>query len=175
MSAIPSTYREIIDPLIQVARKTLEAGESLTAIAFVGNLTTSTTIPMVLQTSSDAEKNASAAAIRELAELYEADFVFVLMEAWTLPPNKGKQLEAILERYGSIGASPYAVDSMSFTLETCHGIWVGQSTITPKGASKKRRTFNPPSFQHFTDVRGRFADLLPRKTSAGGEPSRTLH
>jgi hypothetical protein len=174
MSAMPSAYRDIIDPLIEVARGLLEQGESLTPIAFVGNLTTGRTTPIVLLTSSETEKNQSVAAIRQIAELHEADFVFVLMEAWTLPPDKARQFETILERYGSIGASPYAVDSVSFTLETRHGLWVAQCNLKPKGVSKKRRTFTPPSFQHFTDVRGRFADLLPGKDGEGDPPS-TLH
>ena len=38
-----------------------------------------------------------------------------------------------MERYGSIGASPYKIDIVSFSLETRHGIWMAQALIKPKG------------------------------------------
>ncbi len=174
MSVIPSAYLGIIEPLIEVSRGLLEQGESLAPIAFVGNLTTGATIPVLLRTGSNREKDESAAAIRQIAALHEADFIFTIMEAWTLPPDKARQFEIIIERYGSIGASPYAVDSVTFGLETRHGLWMAQAPLKPKGLSKKKRIFVLPDFQHFTDVQGRFVDLLPNKDPIQG-PSRALH
>ena len=174
MSAIPTAYRTIIDPLIAVARDILERGEELVPIAFVGNLTTGQTHPVLMSTGSDQAKDDSAYLIRHFAEIHQADFVFLITEAWGLPRDKMGRLDEILERYGSIGASPYRIDLATFSLETRHGLWVAQAAVEPKGVSKKKRTFGAPEFQHFTEVKGRFVDLLPVKDPDGPTPG-VLH
>jgi hypothetical protein len=45
-----------------------------------------------------------------------ADFIFMIMEAWSLRKDKLHHREEIMERYGSIGASPYKIDIVSFSL-----------------------------------------------------------
>ena len=173
MSMIPTTYRTLIDPLIEVARGILETGEQLVPVAFVGNLTSKQTHQVMMSAASEQAKDESAALVRHLAALHEADFVFVIMDAWGLPRDKMHRYQEILERYGSIGASPYRVDIVSFTLETRHGLWMAQMQVKPKGVSKKRRTFGEPEFQLFTEAHGRFVHLLPER--AGEQPSGVLH
>ena len=95
------------------------------------------------------------------------------MEAWSLRPDKVQQMDAILHKYGSIGASPYAVDVCVLSLETRRGVWIAQLQIKPKGISKKKRTIGVVEFRYFTDVRGRFTHLLPKKE--GDEPPTILH
>jgi hypothetical protein len=51
---------------------------------------------------------------------------------------------------------------------------VTQIPIEPKGTSKTQRTFGRPKFQHFTEAKGRFVDLLPMKDGEREAP-RTLH
>ena len=48
-------------------------------------------------------------------------------------------------------------------LETRHGVWMAEVPIKPKGVSKKKRTIGQPEFRHFTEVQGRFVNLLPLK------------
>ena len=60
---------------------------------------------------------------------------------------------------------------VSLSLETRHGVWVAQVPIKPKGISKKKRTIGAPEFRHYTDVRGRFTDLLPVKEGKGRVPA----
>jgi len=172
MSAIPTAYLEIVTPLIATAREMMEDGQTLVPFAFIGNLTRRETVPVTLETDTDEAKDTAAALIREFAAQQEADFVFVLMEAWSLPPERFDELDEILERYGSIGASPYRVDIISFSLETRHGIWVAQVPITPLEPPSEGRTFAEPRFQHFTGAEGRFAALLPQKDD---DPPQTLH
>ena len=174
MSAIPTAYRTIIDPLIAVARDILEQGEELVSIAFVGNLTSGLTYPVLMSTTSDQAKDDSAYLIRHFAEIHQADFVFFITEAWGLPQEKMGRIDEILERYGSIGASPYHIDLVTFSLETRHGLWLAQAAVKSKRVSKKKRTFGEPKFQHFTEVRGRFVDLLPVK-EPDGDTSGILH
>jgi hypothetical protein len=170
MSALPESYWRIIEPLIDTARGFLEKGESLAPIAFVGAFASQSCVPVLMQSSSDEAKDQSARAIRAAAEAFDADFIFVVMEAWSLREDKVAQMDAILEKYGSIGASPYAVDIVSMALETRHGVWIAQVPIKPKGMSKKKRTIGTPEFRHFNEYAGRFVNLLPVKDGAA-----TLH
>jgi len=166
MSAIPENYWKVISPLIATAKGFLENGEPLAPIAFVGSFSSGSTTPVLLKSSSIEAKNDSALAIKIIAETLEADFVFLLMEAWSLRKDKLKQMDAILDKYGSIGASPYAVDVVSMALETRHGVWMAEVPIKPKGNSKKKRTIGVPEFRHFTEYEGRFVNLLPIKDGA---------
>ena len=163
MSTIPTAYRTIIDPLIAVARGIVEQGERLVPVAFVGNLSTRQTHQVMMNADSEQAKDDSAYLIRQLAAIHEADFVFVIMDAWGLPQDKVSRYQEIMERYGSIGGSPYRIDVVSFSLETHHGLWMAQAPAKPKGVSKKRRTFDEPQFHYSTEVQGRFVDLLPAK------------
>ena len=106
ISTPPQAYMDIISSLIDKARELLEAGEKLQAFAFVGNLTTKEVIPVMIQPGSVEDKDKSARTIQSAALALEADFVFAIMEAWTLRPDKMRQMNAILDKYGSISASP---------------------------------------------------------------------
>lgn len=173
VSTPPQAYMDIISSLIDKARGFLEAGEKLQAIAFVGNLTTEEVIPVMIQPGSGEDKDQSARTIQSAALALDADFVFTVMEAWSLRPDKIPQMNAILEKYGSIGASPYAIDVCSLALETRRGVWVAQQQIKLKGISKKKRTIGAVEFRYFTEVQGRFMHLLPKKED--DEPPTILH
>ena len=116
ISTPPQAYMDIISSLIDKARGFLEAGEKLQSMAFVGNLTTKEFIPVMIQSGSNEDKDQSARAIQSAALAMEADFVFAIMEAWTIRPDKMHQMNAILDKYGSISASPYAINTCSLML-----------------------------------------------------------
>ena len=173
ISTPPKAYMDIISPLINKARDFLEAGDPLEPIAFVGNLTTKQVIAVLIKSGGGEDKDQSARQIQSSALAIEADFVFVIMEAWSLRPDKMPQMDAILDKYGSIGASPFAVDVCGLTLETKRGVWVAQPQIKPKGISKKKRTMGVPEFRYYTEVEGRFSHLLP--TKVGDESPTVFH
>src|SRR5487761_2706023 len=106
ISTPPQAYMDIISPLIDTARGYLENGDKLQAMAFVGNLTTKQVIPVMIQPGSGEDKDQSSQRIQSIASLLDADFVFTIMEAWSLRSDKVSQMDSILEKYGSIGASP---------------------------------------------------------------------
>ena len=129
-----------IAPVIDKARQLLEQGEALVPMAFVGNFTTGATIPTALVMRSPANKDAAARAVKMLAEQLDADFVLVLMEAYSLRADKVARYEEILDEYGSLADCPasWRIDVVSLSLETRHGVWVAQVPIRPKGISKKK-------------------------------------
>ena len=164
---------EIIGPLIDTAKGYLEAGEKLQPFAFVGNLTTKLVVPVMIKPGSDADKDESSRLIQSSVTAIDADFVFTIMEAWSLRPDKVLQVDAIMDKYGSIGASPFAIDVCTFSLETRRGVWVAQPPIKPKGISKKKRTIQVPEFRYYTEAEGRFMLMLPAK--AGEDEPSILH
>ena len=165
---IPERYRRHIDPLISHARSLLENGETLAAIAFVGNLSKDEVIPVVLDDRSEDAKDNSTKAISMTASMMDADFIFQVREAWMLPQKYAARYEEILDKYGSVGGSPYAQDVVALSLETTHGTWIATCFIKPKPPSKKRKTFGQPVFDHMPEVQGRFVGLLPNKENDGG-------
>jgi hypothetical protein len=165
---IPETYLQKINPLVAHARSLVEKGESLAALAFIGNLAKDQIIPVVLDDSSDESKEGSAKAISMAAAMLEADFIFQVREAWKLPTRYVARHEAILEQYGSVGASPYAEDVVALSLETTHGTWIAMIPLRAKPPSKKRRTFGAVVFEHMPQVEGRFVGLLPNKENDSG-------
>jgi hypothetical protein len=100
--------------------------------------------------------------------LLEADFIFQIREAWMLPTKYVSKHEAIVEKYGSIGASPYAQDLAAFSLETTHRTWIATMPLKAKPPSKKKTYFRTGCFQHMPQVEGRFVRLLPNKENDGG-------
>lgn len=136
-------------------------------MAFLRNLTTGETRRAVLNAASDQAKDDSAQLIRHLAAIYEADLVFTIMDACGLPRDKVRRRREIVQHYGSIGASPYRIDFVSFALESRHGIWGAQVPIKPKGISKKLRTFGINEFRLCTEAAGRLVGLPPTEGTEG--------
>ncbi|PIV88585.1 MAG: hypothetical protein COW48_05215 [Hydrogenophilales bacterium CG17_big_fil_post_rev_8_21_14_2_50_63_12] len=165
----PIAYLNIVLPLIESARGFLENGESLEPFAFIGNHATQQIVPILIDTQTDGSKDRSVQLIKAAAEQTQADFVFTVMEAWGLPKDKMHRYEEIMDKCGSIGASPYKVDTAAFMLETRYGVWGCQMTLKPKGYSKKKRTFGKVELQFMDGVEGRFVGLLP------GSSSQPLH
>jgi len=162
VSAIPEAYWKMVAPLVERARVLLEDDESLHPIAFVGSSEKRTIKIVVLNTADGDVQDTSAEQVRQAAYREDADFVFTVMEAWGLPPDKVGKYQEILEQYGSIEASPYAVDFVSFALETVRGSWVAQAPLKPKGISKRKKTFAEPRFRLVTESVQGFAALLPQ-------------
>ena len=168
---LPDRYTELTRPLIEKAGELLESGESLSPLAFVGNFETGQIIPVVINTTDEASKDSSASAIRLAAASIEADYVFTIMEGWGLPKDRLHRHQEVIDRYGSVGASPWRIDTANFMLESRHGTWAAQVPLKFKAPSKKRRQFAAPVVLQFMDgAEGRFPGLLPHK-----EPSGTLH
>jgi hypothetical protein len=158
---LPQAYLDVVQPLIESARSFLENGESLQAFAFVGNHATKQIATIMINTGSEDSKDEAVEHIRTIAAQTQADFVFTIMEAWGLPKDKIPRYQEIIEKYGSIGASPYKIDTAAFMLETRYGVWGCQVALKPKGYSKKKRTFGKVDLPFLDGVEGRFVRLLP--------------
>lgn len=123
----------------------------------------------MIQSATKEQKDRVADSIRLLAAQMDADFVFVLMEAYSLRADKVARYEELLDHYGSLANCPesWRLDVVSFSLETRHGMWGAQVPVKPKGVSKKKRTIGKADFRLFTEVQGRFVHLLPVREGDG--------
>ena len=162
LSAVPSHLRPIIQALIGAVRATLEQGKPPHSAALIGDSVHHRLTDVQIDSSSQEAKEVSAALIREVAALLEADFVLAIIDGWGLPSDKQQDIEAILKEYGSIGESPFKVDVFSFFLFTKEGEFAAQTEVSYPSDSAPQRTFGPVEFTR-TDLRGIFSDLLPQK------------
>lgn len=168
MSDMPNAYRELIAPLIDTTRKLIISGKTLAPFALVGNMTTREMELVDMDLDATDPKSELVESIRRVAHARQADFVFTIMDAWALPVEQAHRYEEIIERYGSIGESPYRVDIVSFTLETQWGTWMAQVPI--EEGEGGTRTFPDPRFRRHSQAEGRFVGLLPGKDGGGTPP-----
>ena len=115
----------------------------------------------MIDTQTADAKDRSAHLIMAAADQTQADSIFTVMEAYGLPRDKMPRYQEILNKYGSVGNSPYSIDTAAFVVETRYGVWRAQVPLKPKGYSKKKRTFGPMELQFMDGVEGRFVGLLP--------------
>ena len=164
-STPPQAYMEIISPLIDKARNLLEAGNKLQAFAFVGNLSTQQVAPVMIQPGSGEIKDQSAREIQVAARILDADFVFAIMEAWSLRPDKMSQMDAILDKYGSIGASPYAIDVCALSLETRRGYGLRSSRSSPWGFPRRNEPLGPSNSAITPKLKADSCTCCPKRTT----------
>lgn len=157
---LPSYCSAMVEIAVKATRATLEGGVPVVTHVLVGNSKTGVVHPVFYSPRDDADKNAAAHAIQLIAAMENADFIVQVSESWQLRADKLNQVDEIYRRYGSIGASPFAIDSCSFIVETREGTWAALPEIKRKGKSNKKRTFGEAKFIR-SDASGRFANLLP--------------
>jgi hypothetical protein len=171
MSDMPKAYRELIAPLIDTTRKIIALGDTLAPFALVGNTATRQMQLVDMELDAADPKSHLAESIRAVAKAERADFIFTIMDAWALAPDQADRYEEIIERYGSIGESPYRIDIVSFSLETHWGLWMAQVPI--ETGEDGTRSFAEPHFRRYPEAEGRFVGLLPAQD--GGETPPVLH
>ena len=119
VSTMPEAYWKIVSPLIDKAKDFLENGETLAPVAFVGSFSSESVIPVLMESSSNEAKDSSALAIRLAAENLNADFIFLLMEAWSLRKDKLSQMDANMDKYRPKGRNKKC--SVAKGTENCAG------------------------------------------------------
>lgn len=160
--SLPPPYVRRIATLVRCVREDLQAGGRVSACALVGRLDGQALEALPIDSHSAQAKEMSGARIRACAAQMQADFVLTLMEAWALDAAHAHEYETIMQRYGSIGASPDAQDIVAFMLETPQGSWSAQARVRAL-ADGVGRTFDEPQFVWVEHAEGRFVGLLPAR------------
>ncbi|MHB0929389.1 MAG: hypothetical protein ACYC3W_10910 [Candidatus Nanopelagicales bacterium] len=143
---IPLQYQSAIQSILRIIREMLAANQELPSFAALGSTVTNELGIMQLNTRSNETKDEAAMLIKTAARELNADFVICVMNAWALTASKLEEYDQIMEQYGSIAASPYALDVVFIVLETAEGTWTAQETIQPLGESDISQTIGEPVF-----------------------------
>ncbi len=154
---LPAHLAGFVGHCVGVARTILEDRHQLSPMAFIGQSANGGCV--ILPFGHLENTKAATMAIRIAAELGHADYVLVVMEAYTLEGNDAAEMRAIMQRYGSLSKAPQAIEVVTFLLETSGGTWAAVAKQqTREGGSK---TFGDVAFEMTTRIEGRFSGLLP--------------
>ena len=154
---------KLVEFIVDRSRVYLEDGYLLIPpCAFLGRSDSVDVTCIDFETGNVQAKIESAFAIKSIAEMKNADYILTLLETWTLQADKFDMRHEIIKQFGSIGDSPYAVDTVSIVLETTKGHWFANLQILPKDGTSKTRTFGIPVFEEF-QAKGSLINLLPGK------------
>lgn len=161
---MPELLKTLTSDFVSTARDLLQSEGHLDAVATIGNEKEI----VVLQMEDLGDKDAAAEHIRKVAAGFNATFIFTIVEAWMLGAAHAPHHRSIIDRYGSIAASPYGIECVMFQLETREGTWSATAPQKPLGLSKRKKTFGEVKFEMFDGVEGRatagrFSWLLPQK------------
>jgi hypothetical protein len=165
---MPEMLKALTDDFVSTARHLLETEGHLKAIATIGHEKE----VIVIQMEDIGDKDTAASYIRKVAAGFNATFIFIINEAWMLDAKHASHYGSIIDRYGSIGGSPYGIECVFFQLETHDGTWSSYVPQKPLGLSKKKKTFGEVKFELFDagegrHTAGRFSWLLPQKKTPG--------
>lgn len=161
---MPEYLKALTDNFVSTARDLLQRVGHLDAVATVGNEKEI----IVLKMEDLGDKDAAASYVRKVAAGFNATFIFTIVEAWMLGAAHAPHYNNIIDRYGSIAASPHGIECVMFQLETHEGTWSCYAEQKPLGLSKKKKTFGEVKFEMFDGVEGRatagrLSWLLPQK------------
>jgi len=151
---IPEKFMATLNIIIDGSREIIETEEELFPIVF---LCKSTDIcPVLLDFPDDAGKEFSSMMIAQIAKDFCPEYTIFVSEAWVLKADN--ESEAKRDKTQSLEHHPDRLDCVMFSLETCHGIWLGRAEI--KKNANNQRTIGKPVFEKPVKATGRFVNLL---------------
>lgn len=129
----PLDCHRYVNEMVQLAKSVLEMGGTVPACVFLGDRVSGVFSPLV-----DALGLASSSTelIKLMALFSASDVILMIGESWIVRKDASLSKQKIRRKFGSIEASPYAVDGFSIAIETRDGIWVSEVEIkrSPKGS-----------------------------------------
>lgn len=158
---LPIDYCLYVEYSLKLVTSLLESGEAIPVCVFLGNEATGSLTPLVSTTNSGLSGPLSTEHIMLMAAITGADFILMIGESWKIRKNCPLTIEEVRLKYGSIAASPYAVEACSFALETRDGIWLAQPEI--KGHSYSSRSIGKVEFQRADAAQWQQMSLLPKR------------
>jgi hypothetical protein len=162
LNGIDKSLLKLVEFIVERSRIYLEDGLPIPPCAFLGRSDSVDVTCIDMETGNVQEKNESAFAIKSVAKMKNADYILTLAETWTLQPDKFGMKDEIIKQFGSIDASPHAVNTITMVLETINSDWFASIPILQKDDTTKTRTFGIPVFEEMR-AEGRWSNLLPGK------------
>lgn len=163
---LPVAVRDFTRDAAQAARNYLEAGNDLPLTAFVGN--EQAEFYPVFIPSVEGGHGKIGHILRYIAAKEGATVIVLAMECWSPKPGSTpEQVVAWRKQYGpSLEDWPAEcrVDTVTMSVETPAGLWLGHMPIEPKGEG---RTFGDLTLEYMAEtMAGNFVGLIPRAEGA---------
>lgn len=129
----PLDCHRYVNDLVQLARSVLEMGGTVPACVFLGDRASGLFSPL---DNALGLASSSTELIKLMALFSASDIILMIGESWMIREDSPLSKRKIRRKFGSIEASPYAVDGFSIAIETCDGIWLSEVEIkrSPKGS-----------------------------------------
>jgi len=141
---------------IEHVKEQIPTTDCLPATFFVGNETDLNIV--VAAFDDDADKEKSAAVVKDLALKMKAEFILFVSEAYMLKGDEAtKDYLANRHKYQNLSDHPGAAEMVLFQIETATSVRVGTALI------QEGRTLGPVEWSPATDFKGRFSSLLGPK------------
>lgn len=156
----PQKYLRYVEKAVKLARSLLKVGGTVPMCAFLGNDATGLLSPLFSTTDGKVCGNLSTEQIMMTAAMTNADFILLIGASWKIRKNSALNIEEVRLKYGSIEASPYAVEACSFVLETRTGIWLAQPEIR---SNSRTKCIDRVEFRRADTVEWQNMRLLPER------------
>jgi hypothetical protein len=154
---------ENIDALIAHAKKQVETGEALLGTYFVRYA--GVTVACCPEANTSQERDEMVHYIQSFVAKVNPDFVLLIANGWTLPNPSTAKYDAALNKYGSVRASPKAIRSVIFSLETSTGLYAALPRVVPKSLWSTRKMLEQASWHEVSDGNGTFQRVFPAQGS----------
>jgi hypothetical protein len=154
---------ENMDALIAHAKKQVETGEALLGTYFVRYA--ETTVSFCPDANTSQERDETVRFIKNFVAKVNPDFVLLIANGWTLPNPTSAKYAAALNKYGSVRASPKAIRSVIFSLETSTGLYAALPRVVPKSLWSTRKMLEKASWHEVNDGNGTFQRVFPAQGS----------
>lgn len=166
ITILPKELQPFVLRILSTVVEELQRGHTVPSAFFLGSA--SGEIHCVeLDSRTYESKLASAKTAKNLAYYVNALFVITLSESWGLPDGYTvEQSDAVLAKYGSIGAYPGKTDLLFLHMESQDGTFAGRAHILPCPPSKKKRRLGAFTWFKSDKTAGILTGILPNKTSS---------
>jgi hypothetical protein len=154
---------ENIDALIAHAKKQVETGEALLGTYFVRYA--ETTVAFSPNANTSQQRDETVRIIQNFVARVNPDFVLLIANMWTLPNPTTAKYDAALNKYGSVRASPKAIRSVIFSLETSTGLYAAIPRVVPKSLWSTRKLLELASWHVVNHGNGTFQRVFPAQGS----------
>jgi hypothetical protein len=158
---LPDNFKAVFDDIVTAVRQDLRKGGQLEPWILVGSAD-DRVHEIVGKMNNQADKEQWSTDTHNAVRVLGGKLVIMVTESWGLPASMVPQHFEIIEKYGSIGNSPFKVDCISISLETEYGHWLGLADIKPDPPSKFRRKLGELKIIPAHYSAGLFGGFIPK-------------
>ena len=121
------------------------------------------TVGIFPDVNTPQERDALVRFMKNYVARVTPDFVLMVANSWTLPDPTMAKYQTALEKYGSVKATPKAIRSVIFSLETSTGLYVAMPRVVRKSQWSTRKTLDHACWNEVDDGNGTLQRVFPAR------------